>query len=65
MIVATRLSSPKSWHEVPGTLVRKTPSRPYGTCRIYPEGIIGLSLGFQPQEHPTTTTRPEWAEENL
>jgi hypothetical protein len=23
------------------------------TCRTYPEGIIGLSLGFQPQEQPT------------
>jgi hypothetical protein len=37
---------------------------PMETCRVYPEGIVGLSPGFQPQEQPPPRTRPEWAEEN-
>jgi hypothetical protein len=32
----------------------------FGFC---PEGAIGLSLGFQPQEQVHTTTRPEGAED--
>jgi hypothetical protein len=47
MMVATGLSSPKAWHEMPGKWVGMT--RPVGTCRTYPEGMTGLSPGFQPR----------------
>jgi len=30
---------------------------------LYPEGVKGLSLGFQPQETPTTMISPEGAAE--
>ena len=33
----------------------------YGTCRTYPEGMKGLSLGFQPQVYVNIEARPEGA----
>ena len=37
--------------------------RPRGVCRTYPEGMTGLSLGFQPQVSIKKWIRPEGAVE--
>jgi hypothetical protein len=47
---------------MPGFVLRSRP-RPRGACRLYPEGMTGLSLGFQPQLSIKKWIRPEGARE--
>jgi hypothetical protein len=46
-----------------GLGVRRSGLCPAGTCRTYPEGMTGLSPGFQPRVKSILWTRPERAAE--